>query len=47
MLFNHSLVRIMIPGIVFRMSPAEVGTPEWTTSGMEYWQGITKNNKQY
>jgi len=36
-LFNHSLIRVMIPGIMIRMSPAGVGTPLWTASSIGHW----------
>jgi len=41
-LFNHSLVRVMISGIMIRMSPTEVGTLVWIANGIKHWQGMTK-----
>jgi len=41
-LFNHSLVRVKIPGIVIQMSSVGVGTPVWIASGMGHWQGMSK-----
>jgi len=41
-LFNHSLVQVIIPGIVIRMSPAGVRTPVWIASDIGHWQGMTK-----
>jgi len=48
-LFNHSIVRVMIPDIVIRMSRTGVGTPVWITSNRGCWQGMNKitNNSDY
>ena len=42
MLFNHSLVWLMISGIMIQMSSAGVETPMWIASNIGHWKEMTK-----